>query len=408
MKRTQRRGIALIAVLIVSVAILALVSAGLATGSQNVLFVSKVHQRNVAIAAAEAGVYQAIEIVEGQMDYDGTFTDALSESGADIEVTVTNNMSVDGTIVIVSNGSYGSTERALRVVLRPSGATFGAIGSEGGIYVERNTYVNAIRSMRDTLPDYGNIHTNSSNGVRDLDSGGRLSVTGEASSTGSINTGLVDANTVNDNTPTRPLYGLDRAQMLSGTFSSGSLPGDGQVTSNLRISGDLVTATPVHVPAGVTLHITGDAALAGGVTGEGNVVVDGDATIRANGGFDPNNNDGLAVYVEGAAIVTHPEAEIDDSDGDIIFTEDIVGDYFAQMPPDAAYDLTRQLPVGAPASEDFFQWYRTESGSPSAGFTLWRDGDGSDLNPGLSPSTKAWLDNSIPIETDLTNWAHGS
>ena len=52
----QRRGVALVVILVIAAVLLGIISVGLKMGSDGVLFVSAAHRRNVALSAAEAGV----------------------------------------------------------------------------------------------------------------------------------------------------------------------------------------------------------------------------------------------------------------------------------------------------------------------------------------------------------------
>ena len=405
------RGMAMVTILLVSAALLAIISAGLGMGSSSVLMVSQAHQRNVALAAAESGVYEAMLRLEQDKAFFGSDSAVLAESDGAYRFTVENNLLSQNLAVITSTGSTGDVERTLRVTVEPDASSFAGLAVEGKVYVFDVAYVNAIASAANPLVRPGNAHTNFSGSdsaflAKDYNDDGAptiLRTTGELSASGSFDS---DLNTVQVNRSTgvnKSLYRLDRAAMLSGSFTNASGPGSPSITTNTRYSGDTTFVQKIRVAKGVTLHITGEAEFLGGLAGEGNVVVEGDTVVRTDSSFDPNIEGGIKLLSDASIFIVHPSSEVSSSDVSIQF--DDVGDYFAQMPREAYSEIANGIPVSAPKGSDFFGWYAANAGSTSQDFQSWYNGDGSKIYPGLSQPTKDWLNLSIGKAAAIQAWA---
>lgn len=414
----KARGIALFTILVVTTALLAILSLGLKMGSNGVLFVSQAHKRNVALGAAEAGVYEAMVRIEGNKAFNGAFNGTLADSGGDYTVEVDNQLLSTGTAQVRSVGEYGGVRRYLEVELEPDASGYGALSLGGKVYIFDRAYINGITSTREPRESPGNAYTEfdipgtPSFKGEDYDGDGSapyLHVSGQLATQGSFDPGLSRVSELEQSSTYQPRFRFDKAAMTSGTFSNVATMPSGVLGGNTRVTDSTATefeATgTVIVPKGVTLVIEGDARFLGGISGEGTVVVNGDAVVRANDDFNPNLEEGLKVFVDGSAFILHPEASLEAG----VATPnppDHVGNYFAQMPPEASLDLPVALPVAAPRGGDFFTWFDTNIDSPSADFDLWYNGDGTDIYPGQTTETKLWLQNSRPIHADIASWAN--
>jgi hypothetical protein len=198
---------------------------------------------------------------------------------------------------------------------------------------------------------------------------------------------------------------LDKDEMLDVTFSGGGVPSDGHFTGNVRLTGDVVFPMKVKIDKGATIHIEGGSAkFLAGVEGEGSLVVDGDIMIQTDGVFDSDNKEGLKVLADGSIAISHPDASTTE-DG-IEYEINEVGDFFAQMPPEAPAQIAQSIPVDAPRGGDFFLWLDSQLNSGgNSEFQVWYEGDGTELNPGLSDPTKQWLEQSRGIKEDIKAWA---
>lgn len=400
----------------VSAVLLAILSAGLQLGSSGVLFASQVHKRNVALSAAEAGVYQAIARIQKDRGANGTFTETLAESGATVRYTLTNNLASSTEAIVISTGEYGGSTRTLRAELEPDSAGFPGLAVQGKVYIFDQAYFNAIASADNPVARPGNAHSSYTAGGqsfvgRDYDGDGRsrVHVTGTLSAEANIDTNLQrTAREVLPNT-SRPTYKLDESQMLSqGSFTSrteSELAAGGTLTANAVVNGPLKLHGKLHLPKGVTLHVRGgNAEFLGGVSGDGQIVVDGEVLIRADSLFDPSVKEGVKIRSRGSAYLVHPSVSGGDADLEVP-PPNVVGDYFAQMPMNAAFDLSTNLPTNAPKGGSFFTWFDDNVGQGDANFHLWYNGDGTDIYPGLSEETKTWLNHSRPIHQQIRSWA---
>lgn len=410
----KRRGIALISVLIVAAAILSILAAGMKMGSDGVLYVSRSHQRNVALGAAEAGVYQAMLELENDKNFQGTVSGTLSESGASYSFTVTNELWTGSNATVVSTGTLGNVSRTLRVSLEPDTEGFDAISLGGKVYAYDRAYINGIASVQNPVVRPGHAHSEfaGSDGSivgGDFDGDGEnalLLATGDVTTAGTINSDDLDLISRNANEMfSKPGYRLDKDEMLDKTFGTPGMPADGVFTGNARFSGDVMFPMKVTIAKGATVHIQGgSASFLGGLEGDGSLVVDGDVIVQTTGDFNPQYNEGITVLSDGSISISHPEAEGNGSG--LTYEIDAVGDYFAQMPPGAASQIATGIPVSAPRDGDFFLWIDSQlaSGGDSE-FDLWYNGNGTEVHPGLDSHTKAWLDNSRAIKEDIKSWA---
>ncbi len=409
---------ALATIIVISALLLGIVSIGLQMGNRGILFVSQAHKRNVALSAAEAGVFEAIVALQADKRASGTVTRTLSESGATFTYELDNELRANRSAVVVSTGDYEGTRRTLRVELEPDSAGFDGLSLGGKVYIFDGAYVNAIVSGENALPRPGNSHSNFSGPPASYVAGkfaadGRpvkLHVTGELSARGGFDSLLGRTARNEQGNVTQPSVRLDPAQMTSGSFtelSPGAVGSGGRTFSaNTRISGDVIFNGKIVVPKGVTLHVTGEAQFLGGITGDGQVVVDRDVMVRTDGNFDPTVVEGIKLYAGESAFITHPKTKIED--GEVASGEfNEVGDYFAQMPIQASSEISTNIPVSAPKGGEFFGWYDDNVEGGDSDFNLWYNGDGTDIYPGLSEATKSWLDQSRPIHTQINAWAGG-
>ena len=412
----KSRGIALISILAICAVLLFILGVGLKLGSNGVLFVSQVHKRNVALSAAEAGVYEAMAAIAGNKGFSGTWTGTLSESKASYKAQVTNSLSTAGTLVVVSTGEFGGVKRTLRAELEPDALGFDGVSVDGKVYMFDQGYVNAIASPENPVARPGNIHTQfigaeAAYQGRDFGEDGTqplIHVTGSLTSNGSLGTTYTRTARSAASGVNKSGYRLDPVQMQSGSFTTVSTLSGGTLSGNTEIGTDpdtSVTQIPnkLIVPKGVTLVVNGRAEFLGGLAGEGEVVVNGDAIVRTDANFDPNTKEGVKLYSSKSVFLTHPEAELVDSE--VIAHLDPVGDYFAQMPMEASVELAIDFPTAAPKGGAFFNWFNSAVSSPNSEFDLWYNGDGTDIHPGLSQETKDWLLQSEPLKTEIADWA---
>lgn len=411
-KRLVRsRGVALISILIISVTLLAVLTVGLKMGSDGVLFVSQAHKRNVALSAAEAGVYEAMRRLDTDKLFAGAANGTLSESGANYQITVTNELSTSGTATVISTGRFGGVKRTLKAQLRPDASAYQAVSLAGKVYVFDEAYINGIASTANPLVRPGNGHTqyNGSDYAfvgRDYNEDGThpsLVVTGDLTTAGNFDPGLTAKADTKTWGVSKPPYRLDRTSMLSGSFTSSSTVSPGTMSHNVKVNGDLTVTGKLIVPKDVTLYVTGNADFLAGLSGDGQVVVDGDVVVKTDAVFDPTVLEGIKLVADGSVIIGHPTAQVDEDDITINF--DPVGDFFARMPMDAPSELSNGLPTDAPPGTAFLNWFNTKAGMSNPGnqFDMWYNGDGSEVHPGLSPSTKQWLQESRTAE--VQTWA---
>jgi hypothetical protein len=395
-------GLALPLVLMSAFIVLGIILLGLQLSADNVLFVAGVHRRNVAQAAAEGGVYRAIALLENQPNYQGQFQESLGD--ATIEVRVENQLAGAGFAVIESTGRLGRIQKKIQVKIEPSALSFQTVGAQGKIVGRGPNYANGIRAIKNPLNEAVSMHTNFPNdgAINTTDVGDRLSIRGEASAVGTVGPQVEYITKVENQAP-KDLINIDKGELLQGTFQTGSVPSNGSVTGNLRVAGNLEFNSPLFLQADSTLHVQGDVKLHKGVAGAGVLVADGDLYIRGSEGLSTQNEEGLLLYADGNINLVHPTAT--GSGDEYVAVVDPVGDFFARMPENGAYYISESLPVGAPNGIDFLNWYKDQSSNPSDSFSVWRDGDGSEINPGLPANVREWLDSSVEINTELNDWA---
>jgi len=405
------RGLALIMVLLVSFVMLGVILTGLQVASTNVLFVAGIHQRNQALSAAEAGVYRVMIKLEGDRNYTGPLKGKPGvEAGQEAEaVGVPEEFEawaehVDpNTIIIRSRGKSGRFTRSLQCTVAVGGETYEAISSEGVIATEGPNYVNGIMKMTDPLPDKGNIHTNSQ-AQPAIGGDSVLAVTGRASAGGTISD-VVAADRKRESAPRQNPLKIDENELLEGYFDEGQIPADGHVTGNLKVPGGVEFHQPLVLSNNATLLIQGDAVFHAGIEGNGSVVVQGNLSARTGKTLDTAHGEGVLLYADGDVTLVHPKVHADEVSGELTAELDQVANFFAAMPGDAPFYMTERLPVGAPTGLDFFTWYKNQCQSPSEDFKLWRDGDGTDLSPGLPKNITTWLDSSLSVYDSLKIWA---
>lgn len=408
----KKRGIALVTVLLVAAVLMTIVSVGLKLGSDGVLFVSNVHKRNVALAAAEAGVYEAIVALQNDKKFQGHLQGTLSGSQGTYSCDVRNTIFGDGLVRVVATGEFGGTRRTLKAELEPDSGGFDGLSVKGVVGVFQRSYVNAIASSENPVARPGNSHSEFTGaggsyvGAEPQPGGpARLHVTGTLSTLGSFDSALDRVARDEEENYSKPTYRLDPTEMESGggftpatSLAPGTLAGNTEVNNEVEVTGKVV------VPKGVKLVINGDARFLGGLSGEGEVVVHGNVVLRTDSTFDPEIKEGVKLYCDDSIVITHPTASVDQhgvDEGDF----NAVGDFFAQMPLEASSELSTNLPLSAPRGGDFFDWFDGKVDSPDPDFQLWYQGDDTSINPGLSEETKQWLQKSRPIHTEIEHWA---
>lgn len=392
-------------VLLVSLVVLGIVMVGLGFASQNTLFVASLHRRDAARSAAEAGVYRVLARLESEPAFAGSLEEKLPNSEASfVARMVTNTLSnPGGTATVRSTGQAGRFTKTLEVTLARSGESFDALSSDGFIRTEGDTYANGIKGLRNATGEPVRVHANSS-ATSAIGATGHFRVRGTASAVGGMDAG-VEADNRLPGGSAQSLSAVDKDRLLSGTFTEGSIPGNGAVASNLRVVGDTVFEGALHLQNGATLHVKeGSLSVRGGVSGNGAVVADKELRIRAGSTLDPRNLDGVTLYGGEGVEIAHPTAVRTGSGYQA--PPDAIADFFARMPEAARYTLAENLPAGAPAGADFFEWYNQKLQNPDAEFRAWREGSGGGSS-GLSPEVRDWLDSSGSIANDLKAWGSG-
>lgn len=404
----RRQGIAIITVMLLSGVILAFVLGGLNVAAQHLFQVSALHNRHRALCAAEVGVSKAQYQLEQNPAATATVTGSLDD-GSRYQVTI---QRVGTRAVLHSVGQVAGQSQRLKVTLALDADTFLGVSSRGMINIRKNGYVNGIRSLGDVRSARGNIYTE---GDIEIEPDARLSVTGQASAGGDIDTrDRVDGQVGTGGNPAN--LSFTKADLLPASYDIETLtdpsviPASGEVSQNTRLDipgpDPVVYTQPLHIPAGVTLYVTGDLVLHGGASGEGNLVVDGTLLMRGSEELRVDNPKGLLIYGGKDVLVAHPSAHVDSSDSDG-FTAQVspVGELFARMPEGVPYLLRQRLPPGAPANVNFFDWYGRQERSPSAAFQEWKNGDGTTLNPGLPTEVTRWLHDAAAIHDQIEDSA---
>ncbi|MBI3927782.1 MAG: hypothetical protein HY319_19735 [Armatimonadetes bacterium] len=401
----RKRGLALITVLLVSLVVLGLVWTGLAFSTNNALHHASVHGRNTARYAAQAGVYRAIMELEKDSDFGGTLSEELPNLEARFEVEVDNRLTdpdpAERLVHLRSVGHFSRYTRALRVTVAPGADSFPAVGSQGPIQSYGINFINAIAGIRTPYAQPGDIHTNSDSPDA-IRGSGWLDLTGLASAVGSIQNIVIDPHR-EENADPISLYQVDKNALLSGSFTaSGSVPET--VSENLRVAQSIEVPGNLHLASGATLHVQGDLIVHGSITGDGVVVADGSIQARGSPEVDLDNTVGVLLYADEDVELAAPEAT-KNVDQYVVAADPIVT-FFGQMPPLTPIILSENLPVSAPNGIEFFRWYSAQSASPGEEFSRWRDGVGTELEPGLPGDVRDWLDSSRQILPQLEAWAN--
>ncbi len=377
--------------MLISGVILAFVLGGLNVAAQHLFQVSALHNRHRALCAAEVGISKATYQLEQNPAATGPIVGTLDDTSG-YRVPLDNS---GHRAVLHSVGQAAGQSQRLKVTLSLDADTYLGISTLGLFDCRRNTFINGIRSLADVRSSRGNTHTQ---GNMRVDPAYRLSVTGQASYAGTAEgSGQVDGQMLHGGAASNLAF--TKASLLPGSYTRFAVPYTGEISQNTRITvpagGPAAEYTQaLHIPEGVTMYVTGDLVLHGGVSGGGNLVVDGTLLTRGSEDLRNDNPKGLVIYAEKDVVIAHPSTHIDSS-ADDGFTGRIsaVGELFADMPEGVPYLLKQRLPPGAPSNVNFFSWYATQEASASAAFREWRDGDDSNrtLNPGLPPEVKTWL-----------------
>ena len=408
---SRKRGIALVTILLVSAVLMAIVSAGLKLGSDGVLFVSNVHKRNVALAAAEAGVYEAIVALQSDKQFKGELNGTLADGGATYRCEVDNRLFTERLVRVTATGEFGGTRRILKAELEPDSGGLEGLSVNGVVGVFQRSYVNAIASSDTPIVRPGNVHTNYQGGDPSYigaeprpDGPARLHVTGSLTTKGSFDSALQRVAREEAVNQDRAQYRLDPLEMESGSFVTATTLSGGTLSGNTEITGDVEVSGKVIVPKGVKLVVRGDARFLGGLGGDGEIVVYGDVVLRTDSTFDSNVEEGVKLYCDDSIVITHPTSAINEhevNEGEF----NVVGDFFAQMPLSASTEISTNLPTSAPRGGSFFAWFDSQVDAPDSEFLAWYQGDSTNINPGLSEETKQWLQNSRPIHPQIAAWA---
>lgn len=320
----------------------------------------------------------------------------LLEDGSKYTVTIDH---VGTRVTLHSQGQASGQTQRLKVTMSLDADTYRALSSKGLLSFPTNAYINGIRALSDTRSARGNVHTQ---GDLEIESGKTLSVTGLASAGGAFHDpSRVEGDTGSGGPATNPNF--TKASLLAVSFPASFIPVSGSVTQNTEVTGETNLNHPLHIPAGVTVHVDGDLILNQGLYGEGTLVVEGNLLLRGSESLHNDTPKGVLVYSQKDIILAHPGAEVD-PDASNGFTAPIseVGKLFADMPEGVPYLLRQRLPPGAPTNVNFFSWYASQKAAPSPAFTEWQKGDkDSTLNPGLPPDVLKWLDRAADMHTQI-------
>lgn len=415
----KKRALALITVLMVSMVLLMIVLTGVQLTGRNLFTIGRSHDRNLALYAAESGVYKTLAEIETLDHYptDGLRPRVQLSNDSAYQVSTTR---VGDVITLRSQGFAPRATRTLEVSVTLSPDSYYGVVTQGPIGAGDDTFINAVLSTLNPKPGPGNIHTNNASSAAIFaektspTDPQRLSVTGEASSVGQISATITGkaqtaAPFVNPQT-------VNRSDLLGTAVYTDipSIPSDGIIRGHKRIS-EVDLERPLVIEEGAVLHVTGDLALARGVTGRGTLVVDGESLVRGSETIDTNNGRGVLLYAGGGIAVVHPEASRktlsltnyapepatpenpnpvarpSESRETFEYVPDPISTFFADKPADAEFNLRQGLPLDAPTDLEFFEYYEKQSISPSEAFKLWMDGDETVGLTGLRPEVKAWL-----------------
>ncbi len=401
----SKKGFALVTVMFIVLILMVMLFGVLSLASYNILFVGNFRQRTAALYAAEAGVAYAINTLEQNPamatgSFIGSSSNPIKMNKSDGSFYVkieSNDLSGTGKAVILSTGMSGSFKKVVRVEVEREAGSYNAITSEGPIVLSGDVFVNAIKSILYPKEETGNIHTNYSGSLAiDVNGDGVLNINGICSAVGTI-TDKIPPDHKKEGAPHIQNPGIDKSSLLNVTFTSHTIGADGNVLENTELDGSVVINGGLELHNGVVLHVKGDLTINGGLVGDGTVVVDGKTVIKGATELRTNDAKGIVLYSDGDVVLAHPTVEVV-GENTYSVTPSEVAEFFAKMPQLAPVDIVHNLPDDAPRGVEFFRWYadNVQSGG-SEEFRLWRDGDGTPINPGLSESVKKWLDSSVPI-----------
>lgn len=414
---------ALVTVLMISMVMLLIILTGVQLTGRNLFTMARSHDRNVALYAAEAGIYQTLAEIEAMNRYpdNGPRPTVRLSNGATFQVSIQRTGDL---ITLRSQGVAARATRTLEVTVTLSADSYYAITTEKKVGLANDVFINGVQSTLNPKPDKGNVHTNSGDPsaiLKEVTNPGdpqRLSVTGQATAVGGI-TATIEGKKKSSAQFVSP-QAVDRNALLgSAPYTTiTEIPADGVIRGNMKIDTDVDWEGNLTIPEGSVLHATKDFALAHGVSGGGTLVVDGEALIRASDQLDLRNGKGVFLYAGGGVSMVHPQAvqqtltvqSFDpppatpenpnpqppppESRETFVQVPDPMSNFFAGRPVDTEFNLRQGLPLDAPTDMEFFEYYETQALTPSESFKLWLDGDGSDEAPGLRPEVKAWLEKS--------------
>ncbi|MCL5773421.1 MAG: hypothetical protein M1536_03465 [Firmicutes bacterium] len=430
----KKRGMALIVVLMLSFILMILLFSSFTASSNNILFVASYRSKTAAFYAAEAGIYDAINKLQGGVNNNLSFEAKMPNSEASYKVNIDNYLnSPQEYAVITSTGIAGNFKRCLQVTVEKGAGSYNGLYNDGTIEFKDGAFINGIRSLKNPKIETGNIHSNS-DAVRAIfgsgDPGKKVYITGKASARGGVD--YASMGLPMDKVETGKTSGVKALAIGDivppGTiFSSNSIPADGVIMQNTKINGSLVVNGNLELKGNQVLYVKGDMVVNGAIYGEGKIVVEGNTTFR---GYSKVSTDskGIVIYSGGDLSVAHPLAVIGGRSGAApgagsggnfsrapapaggsaqpVVPDNPVATYFATMPQNAPETIQNNLPQDAPRDAGFFDWYRQNmaaGSSASSSFQQWRNGSGEKSSTGLPDDVKEWLDNSLPITDQIKN-----
>ncbi|MCE1247115.1 MAG: hypothetical protein LWY06_10765 [Firmicutes bacterium] len=403
----KTKGFALVTVLMLVLVMMVLLFGAMSLTSQTVIFIGNFKYRTAALYVAESGISYAINYIEQNPSATGTITGSMKNSQGEFSVDITNSITANGKAVLTSTGKVGMFRRKVQATVEREAGSYNAIGSDGPIKLDGKVFINGISSILDPKLESGNVHTNY-NGVNNAIEGlGSLilSMTGQCSAPNKSKI-TVDIPDSQKKESSQTLQPIDKDSLLAplrqDTDVSTTVPSDGKIVKNTHLTGDVVINGLVDLAAGTILYVEGNLTINGGLQGSGTLVVDGKTTLKGTTELKTNNTDGLVLYSGSDVTIAHPLVVVA-ADGSMAGGQDSVAEYFASMPEYAPLYITHNLPASGQSctGSDFFQWYKDNQNSTDADFRLWKYGDGTAANPGLSAEVIKWLDNSTSITSQI-------
>ncbi|MCL5037219.1 MAG: pilus assembly PilX N-terminal domain-containing protein [Chloroflexi bacterium] len=400
----NKRGIALITVMLISVIMLIMILSVFGITSNNALFMSNFRDRTSALYAAEAGIHKAMYQLSTDPYFAGNISETMSQGLGSFSADVTNG---GLTATIISTGTIGAFSRTVRAVVETDANAYSALVCDGKITLSGDSvYINGIKSVKYPKIELGNIHTNSSalDAIAGDPSVTKVTITGKATAVGGVQNVIPDGHR-QSNASKIAMKDLDKSALLNVTFTQSSIPADGQITQNTRIEGNLQINGNLRLNNNTVLYVVGDLNVKGALTGQGAVVVEGTTKLEGITELDLDNKTGVVIYGEGDVSVAHP-LYTEEGKGYTRVEDVDVAKFFADMPANAPQSINSNLPPDAPRDSSFFQWYYEQSAAsnPSSSFIIWRDGNPLLGQEGLSPDVKAWLDSGSPMSTKVQTW----